>query len=36
MDEIRLEGIKEAEYIFYKLFVNNAFIFCATSSEVMK
>ena len=33
IDEVKVKRLDQAQFVFYKLFVDNAFHFCATSSE---
>ena len=36
LEKIQQENLKEPEFVFYKLFYDNAFIFAASSNEVLK
>ena len=36
LEKIQQENLKEPEFVFYKLFYDNAFIFAASPNEVLK
>jgi len=36
LEKIQQENLKEPEFVFYKLFFDNAFIFAASPNEVLK